>query len=1350
MKESFADLLRTAAGKLTLSLLVASQATAYSFKPVPSPNLNLDDLGRIAFAGDFDSISLYQYEGQNQNTPGRKGALLTRYPNGVFATINSTDGDIKAMCSLQVNGAERIMFAGNFTGVDDLSTPGGIALLDPANGNIEALEGLTGSVNALYCDRAGSQVYVGGSLEGANSSNALIWKNGWEDLSFNGFNGPINSIIQSNDNIIFGGEFNGLGGMNASTVTSDNNTQIIPIGSADISAQTSSGQPGFSDPKSIACKADFSTQGADSTWLLSDGAPGFWKADFGFGFEPTSMKLYNTDYQGRGSKTFRFTALPDGGILNLTYTDPESGRPAFCDARCPLPEGNTTAQEFTFVNVVGMNAFRIDISDWWGQGGGLNGIQLFQDAMYSYAVNEFNEPENCGPTTSRSESTTTGSWQISPSHDSSSEYLTTTLQGSPINPDAASVTFLPDIKQSGNYSVTIYTPGCQGDGTCGTRGRVNVTTIMDGQSDPGHELWQTNNFDKYDEVYNGYIDATDGTRPQVILRPASNQGPGPLTVVAQRVRFTLLKATSGNLNGLFEYKPGQTVDADDLADSVINAAGASLAPREKALITTVTTGGQTLYVGGSFNSSDDRNNIFAIPQGSAQPKALPGKGLNNQVMTMFHNASTLYVGGNFTNTAENNVAGLGGVAALTNDEWQPLGAGVDGVVLYLVPFSLNVTVNTPEEVLAVSGFFSQVNGFGDNPSTSVNDFAIWVPSRSNWLHNLDFHSLAMSGRLMTFADVPGSERWFGGSVSSGALLASGTAELETGDDLSLQAFPVKIQAQQQQQQTTSRKRAIVQGQNLNTTGVRTGTFYKENGMNKTILAGHFATTGADDRNITNLIIIDGNDSDKVTGFDNELDANSTFAAVAVLDNVLYAGGMISGQLDNDRIAGIVAYDLSSNAFASIQPPPLQGVNVTVNAIAPRPKSQDIFVAGQFQSAGALSCAAVCIWNTERSQWTAPGNGLSGDVSTLTWVGDNSLLIAGNLTSGTNETKILTYDSSSRQFAVVPGANDLPGPVTALTIANSGGDQFWAAGTGSDGTAYLQRFDGTKWVPADGSMFGETTDIRGIQVLTLSEDHGNSDIIDRNQDLLLMGRINVTTFGTASAVLFNGTTLTPFLLATKGQDGSTEPGSLSSVFVENPNSFFRQSSESFKPILRIAGILTNFRQAPRTMGHCPHWPRHRPSPYLPSRGHRHSNRMVPQEATGLFPGPDIIPRPARQRRKATAGATVRNPVRTQGSSNLNASRPPDISRNTDGEAQGTSSGPVVAKADVSAPQDTDNGYAVATTDSRPVQSVETRVSQSLLLRPDPTEEMVFQDYLHEVDRLHPNWLPRVYFTGVPIR
>lgn len=678
---------------------------------------------------------------------------------------------------------------------------------------------------------------------------------------------------------------------------------------------------------------------------------------------------------------------------------------------------------------------------------------------------------------------------------------------------------------------------------------------MAGGQTESTELWQTNNFDKYDEVYNGFIDATSGAPPRVIIQPAAGQGPAPVTVVAQRVRFTLLKATSGNLNGLFEYKPGQTAEADNFSDSVINAAGASLSPREKALVTSVTRGDDTLYVGGSFNTTDNRNNIFAIRDGATGPTALSASGLNNQVMTLFHNASTLYVGGNFTNTVDNNAPGLRGVAAYTNNEWKPLGAGVEGVVLYLVPFSLNITDNTPEEVLAVSGFFSQVNAFDNNPATSVNDFAVWVPSRSNWLHNLEFYSLAMSGRLMTYADVPGSSRWFGGSVSSGALLASGSAELQSGDQLELEAFPVKIKAQRQ---AALRKRAIVDGQNLNTTGVRTGTFYKGNGMNKTILAGHFATTGADNQNITNVLIIDGNDSDKVTGFNDELDANSTFATVAVLNNILYAGGVVSGQLRNDRIAGVVAYDLTKNEFTPVQPPPLQGINVTVNAIAPRPKSNDIFIGGQFQSAGALSCAAVCMWNTERNQWNQAGNGIQGEVSSLTWIGDTKLLIAGNLTSGNNHTKILTFDSTNSQYTVIPGANDLPGPVTALTIANRNGDQFWAAGQGSDGTAYLQRFDGSKWIPADPAMFGDSTDIRGIQVLSLSENHDVSQIIDQDQDLLLMGHINVTDFGTASAVLFNGTSLIPFLLATKGQDGQTEPGSLSSIFVENPNSFFLKS------------------------------------------------------------------------------------------------------------------------------------------------------------------------------------------------
>ncbi|KAF9699731.1 hypothetical protein EKO04_002250 [Ascochyta lentis] len=1154
MRESFASLLASHAGKLALSLLFTPSAHALTFTPVPSPNLNLGDLGRVAFAGDFDSISIYQYEGQNQANTGRTGALLSRYPNGVFAPINETDADIKAMCTFTSNGQDRIMFAGNFTSVGDLATPGGVALLEPTSGNVTAMNGLTGAVNTLYCD--GDHVYLGGLFTGSNSSNAIIWKNGWQDLSFEGFNGAVHSIQKApNGNIIFGGEFNGLGG-NA-TVATENNTQSIPISNAKISAQTSSGLPGFTEPTDITCKSDFTTQGSGSTWLLSDRTPGFWKAEFGFGFRPTSMRLFNTDYEGRGTKTFRYTALPDGGIMNLTYTDPSTGRPAFCDARCPLPEGNTTAQEFSFVNVVGMNAFRIDISDWYGEGAGLNGIQLFQDEMYSYAINDFNEPSNCSTATSvRSESSSTGSWQVTPSQDSSSEYLTTVLQGPEISTDAATVTFYPDIRQSGNYSVTIYTPGCQGDGTCGSRGRVNVTTQMSqDEKDAGTTLWQTNNYDKYDEVYNGPIDVRSGFRPSVTLRPASGQGPTPLTVVAQRVRFTLLKATSGNLNGLFEYTPGQALADIELSDSVINQAGASLTPREKAVIMSVATSNDNLYVGGNFSTADGRNNIFFVGKNAEDPTALSGDGLNSQVMTLFPNDGTLYVGGNFTNTNDGKSTGLNGVAAYANNQWKPLGAGVEGVVLFIVPFSLNLTADTPEQVIAVSGFFGTVNGFEGNPSAAVDGLAIWVPSQSNWLHNLNSTSFSASGRLMTYADA-GGNRWFGGSITSGFLGASGAAELNSDDDeLSLRTFPINIEAQQQQ--TTTRKRAIMDGDDLQTTGVRTGFFYKENGMNKTILAGHFATEGSDGQNITNVLVIDGNDSDKVTGFVEQVDANSTFAAVAVNNNTLFAGGAVTGTINSKTVAGIVAYDLSSNSFPNVQPPALRGSNVIVNAIAPRPKSNEIYVGGDFQSGGDFSCPGLCLWNSIDSQWTRPSNNLEGLVNALVWTSDTTLLVAGNLTFGENKTTILSFDQSKNQFTEISGANGLPGPVTALTVATNDGKEFWATGNSTDGTTYLQRFDGSKWTPVDKALFGANTDIRGIQVLSLSKSHAQSDIIDQSQDLLLMGQINITDFGTASGALFNGTTLAPFLLATTAQN---TPGSLSSIFVENPNMFFKQSKK----------------------------------------------------------------------------------------------------------------------------------------------------------------------------------------------
>ncbi|KAK4994622.1 hypothetical protein LTR28_000809, partial [Elasticomyces elasticus] len=85
------------------------------------------------------------------------------------------------------------------------------------------------------------------------------------------------------------------------------------------------------------------------------------------------------------------------------------------------------------------------------------------------------------------------------------------------------------------------------------------------------ELFQTNNYDKYDQVYYGYVDVNSDTfRPQVTLAPASGQA-GPLTVVAQRVRFELL-APMGGLNGLFEFNPNEATVSTDFSQSAINRA----------------------------------------------------------------------------------------------------------------------------------------------------------------------------------------------------------------------------------------------------------------------------------------------------------------------------------------------------------------------------------------------------------------------------------------------------------------------------------------------------------------------------------------------------------------------------------------------------------------------------------------------------------------------------------------------------------------------------------------------------------------------------------------------------------
>jgi Cortical protein marker for cell polarity len=1119
-----------------LGLLLATQGAAQT--PVPPPNLDLSSLGRVALVGDFDAISVYSYEGQVEGF-GTNGSssILSQLPNGAFADLASTDASINAMVPFVLSDGTfvGVVVAGNFTSIGGVDATA-IALFNATSNAITPLPGIHGTVSSLLCVPETDTVYVGGSFEAANSTNAIAWigTTGWANLPFAGFNAPVTSITQApNGHIIFGGSFSGLG--NISTPT-EAQSQTVNLVTASITSGGNATVPG-----NIVCTAELT-----NSWLLEDNTPGYWRADMQFGYIPSKLRLWNTNSGGRGTKTWRFTAHPINGIMNFTYTDPDTGTQAFCDATCPLSQNSSLPyQDFFFVNQVGMNSFQIDVSAWYGDGGGLDGIELFQDDIFTYAVDDFNEP-SCTGVEFPSYVTTTGAWITMPSAQSVSEYLAATVTAADIN--STSVVFEPDIREAGNYTVVVFTPGCEQDNTCLSRGMVTISATLtsNGAEAFSTVLYQTNNFDKYDQVYLGYVDASSSTfRPSVTLTPVAGQD--NIDVVASRVRFGLIKSTGG-LNGLFEYNPNLAVVDMDFSKSAINNAGTTLRPG--ANINALVTRNQTIYAAGEF-SDDVFDNIMAFANNSAT--SLPGGGLNAAVAALYSLDDFLYVGGDFSNTNEATMSGLNNVAAYQYSEnaWVSLGAGLDGPVETIVPLQLNVTANKPEMTIAFSGHFTQVMASGSTPASDAAGLAIWVPSHNNWLQNIDMSKQVLAGQLDAYAQVPNGPMLVAGTLASAGEAISGAVGLQSSSGVvDLQQLPINIEPSSSQ--ASLRKRATSSQQDINR--VVTGVYDTANGRNVTVLGGHFSATASDGSTIENLLFLDGSNNNTVTGTAPGLDSNSTFYALALQGDLLFAGGSVSGQVDGSAVGGFMIYDLQQASYRTPQPAALVGDNVVVNSIAAKPGSTQVYIAGSFQQTMQdLQCASICMYDTSTNQWNPVGTGLNGTIVALFWSSSTTLIAAGDLTMGANSSSsgvsasLATYDSKQQTWTAL-SIGSIPGPITAFAPAVSDASRMWVAGTAGNGSTFLMEIDGDNYRPV-GNVFGNNTNIRGLQVIGLTKDHASSQYLENGQVLLVTGALTLPNFGAASSALFDGTTLTPFILASTA-DGKA--GSISQLISSNTN------------------------------------------------------------------------------------------------------------------------------------------------------------------------------------------------------
>lgn len=765
--------------------------------------------------------------------------------------------------------------------------------------------------------------------------------------------------------------------------------------------------------------------------------------------------------------------------------------------------------------------------------------------IFAYAETDLNEPA-CANTSTPSTSTHTGPWDVTPSFQSNSRYLSADLTAPNANSQNVSVIFKPDIKQKGNYTVTMFTPGCIQDNTCSKRGVVNVTGNYATSTAPGvptsTTVYQTNNYDKYDEIYHGPVDASeDGFRPTVTLSAMSGSSN---IIVAQRVQFNLtMNSTEGTLNGLYEFDANSGGTITDFSNSTFDAAGAAL--DSNAIVKSIAINNGVTYVGGNFtDKSQGFSNIMSIAKSNSS--SLPNGGLNSQVSTLLPFENFVYVGGNFTNTQNGSVSGLSNIAAydVTKQAWVALGAGVDGPVTSIVPLTINVTTNDPEPCITFNGFFSNLIAFGPNKNVSVQGFGIWVPSKQNWLQNLNLQSQSVTGQLSTMINVANGPPVFAGTLSS--------QDQSVQDAVSLTATPLRLNSlnagiQPKQAGPVTRKRAI-SGQNV--TGIVTGLFYSGNGQNITILGGHMTATASNGSSIDNLVFLNSTSgSPTVNGLTAGVDADSTILALATTSpGVLYAGGSITGQYRDEKFNGLVLYDLGQNDFTYPQPPPLGGSNVAVNTISVRPKSTQVYVAGAFDTAGSLGCPAVCYF--DGGVWNPPGSGINGVVNAMIWQGNDQLLVGGNLTVANNATTLANYDAGKSAWTSLAAASTIPGFVTALAPADSQATTFWVAGKATNGSAFLMKYDGSSAFNTPGNIFGPQTTIQGISVLNVNQNHDDNNLVSASMIVLITGELNLPNFGNASAALFNGTTLTPFIISTSGSG----PGSLSGLFSQYENNF----------------------------------------------------------------------------------------------------------------------------------------------------------------------------------------------------
>ncbi|KAG1896704.1 cortical protein marker for cell polarity-domain-containing protein [Suillus fuscotomentosus] len=1041
--------------------------------------------------------------------------------------------------------------------------------------------------------------------------------NSWSAPPFKGFTGGGGKVLSitsnaSENSLLFAGSFLTAFAANAIALNNTNNPNVpyspgatpfssslvpVPLQGAEILGQPSSSDPDFSDISNILCPAG--PDGPGNTWLAANGNDAVITIRDFSSINAYGVRLGNTFQSGFGTTTFSVTSIPDNTVQTLSYVNPSTGQNITCTATCPLStDSSILYQDFIFTAPVTLTGIQITLSGWTGEAPGLHMLQLLSSGAFASSNGNLQSCFSPNP----SNTTSTGQWTTKDAVTNIPATLQTVLVSTVAvgtSPSQApSFTWQPYVSASGQYDVYLVIPGCADFQDCPLRTSVQVTVFPGGGSQPWVSIVsQQVQSDTTTLIYSGPIvpsstDFVTTVSMTLANNPAGTGQDGQYELVAGNVALVLTSAdvtsaagsgsSGSNATSSFQHGFGffewplssDETSLDMISIDLYNALGATTSTTVSVTAVAQHPSG-IVYLGGNFQlisgSTSGVSNIVASKSGSLI--SLPNNGLNGPVTSFVLSGNELYVGGSFTDTNTASMQGkLNGVAIydISSNSWKAMGAGVNGVV--------NSLALANGQIVVVGNFTEALNSSASG--VPAGGLATWNVSTGLWVNSGGFvvGNMTFIGNGTLPASGQKQTQFVAGNVDTMAEYgSSGLVILSSGGSTGPLVTPMGIQLTSNVTNVSSpatltkRHPHVRRGPSAWISHLNIGTLFTRQSATSSalppsppapapaVLAGAFWTNVSTSHQVA---IIGGNFSFS--------SSSTTSSAVAIYDPVTssisaLAGAQINGvvrtvyidqqqqlfvggefNLTGTSATGLALYDLSTQQWDTSSMQPLQssaGSSVIVRSITSSIyKSDTVIVAGSFAQAGSVSCQAICLFDTTLNQWNPLGSGIQGDISSVSYAG-------GGLT-----TNVAQYNFADSTWAAIGNSAEIPGPVTAVTVNNGNYSSIFAAGRTADGSSpFMMFWDGVSWNSVGSSLQG-TTNISQLLMVPLLDTHSANSIIESDRMLMISGALSDSSFGSASSVLFDGSSFIPYMATVTAQGAL---GSISSLFYSLANFSFGQ-------------------------------------------------------------------------------------------------------------------------------------------------------------------------------------------------